>query len=107
MWERLYAATIKYRCSRGIKPSHTQAAFETSPYPMKTPSATVTRRQFVRTAAGAAALISAPLIIPSRLLGADAPSNRIRVGHIGCGRIASGHDMPGVFSSGLADMVAV
>jgi myo-inositol 2-dehydrogenase/D-chiro-inositol 1-dehydrogenase len=70
-----------------------------------TPS--VSRREFVRTAAGAAALFSAPLIVPSRLLGADAPSNRIRVGQIGCGRIASGHDMPGVFKSGLADIVAV
>ena len=67
----------------------------------------ISRRQFVRTAAGAAALFSAPLIIPSRLLGANAPSNRIRVGHIGCGRIASGHDMPGVFKSGLADVAAV
>lgn len=67
----------------------------------------VTRRDFVRTAAGAAALFSAPLIVPSRLFGADAPSNRIRVGHIGCGRIACGHDMPGVFKSGLADIVAV
>src|SRR4051812_33955746 len=67
----------------------------------------VTRRQFVRTSALAAAAFSAPLIIPSRLLGADAPSNRIRVGHIGCGRIARGHDMPGVFKSGLADVVAV
>jgi myo-inositol 2-dehydrogenase/D-chiro-inositol 1-dehydrogenase len=69
---------------------------------MKTPS--LSRRQFVRTAAAA---VSAPLIIPSRLLGAEAPSNKIRVGHIGCGRIASGHDMPGVFKSDLADVVAV
>ena len=74
---------------------------------MKTPATSVTRRQFVRTAAGAAALITAPLIVPSRFFGADAPSNRIRVGHIGCGRIASGHDMPGVFKSGLAEVVAV
>lgn len=64
-----------------------------------------TRRDFCRTAVTAAAV--APLIIPSRLLGADAPSNRVRVGHIGCGRIASGHDMPGVAESGLADVVAV
>jgi len=67
----------------------------------------VTRREFFRTAAGAAALFSAPLILPSRLFGADAPSNRLRVGHIGCGRIARVHDMPGVFRSGLADLVAV
>jgi predicted dehydrogenase len=40
-------------------------------------------------------------------LGADAPSNRIRVGQIGCGRIARDHDMPGVLKSGLADIVAV
>jgi predicted dehydrogenase len=67
----------------------------------------VTRRQFVRTSVLAAAAASAPLILPSRLFGADAPSNRIRVGQIGCGRIARGHDMPGVFRSGLADIVAV
>lgn len=67
----------------------------------------VSRRHFVRTAAGAAALITAPLILPSRLLGAGAPSNRIRVGQIGCGRIALGHDLPGVLKSGLADVVAV
>ncbi len=65
----------------------------------------LSRRDFVRMAAVGAAV--SPLIIPSRLLGADAPSNRIRVGHIGCGRIATGHDMPGVASSGLADVVAL
>jgi predicted dehydrogenase len=51
--------------------------------------------------------MSVPLIVPSRLFGADAPSNRLRIGHIGCGRIARGHDMPGVFNSELADIVAV
>jgi myo-inositol 2-dehydrogenase/D-chiro-inositol 1-dehydrogenase len=73
---------------------------------MNTP-ASFSRRQFLRTTAGAAALAAAPLIIPSRLLGANAPSNRIRVGQIGCGRIALGHDLPGVMRSGLADVVAV
>lgn len=70
-------------------------------------SSPVSRRQFVRTAAGAAALISFPLVVPSRLLGAGAPSGRIRVGQIGLGRIALGHDLPGVLRSGLADVVAV
>lgn len=70
-------------------------------------SGSLSRRDFCRTAAGAAAIFSVPLIIPSRLLGADAPSNRLRIGHIGCGRIARVHDMPGVFKSGLADVVAV
>ena len=65
------------------------------------------RRGFLRATGGAAALLAFPSIVPSRLLGADAPSNRIRVGQIGCGRIAQGHDMPGVLASNLADYVAV
>ena len=69
------------------------------------PEANYSRRTFVRRTAIAAAV--SPLIVPSRLFGADAPSNRIRVGHIGCGRIAQGHDMPGVAASGLAEVVAV
>jgi myo-inositol 2-dehydrogenase/D-chiro-inositol 1-dehydrogenase len=75
---------------------------------MKTPSPhsqLISRRNFCQTAIVTAAV--APLIAPSRLFGADAPSNRVRVGHIGCGRIASGHDMPGVARSGLADVAAV
>src|SRR5688572_26602090 len=65
----------------------------------------VSRRRFIGTGAGA--LLAAPLIVPSRVLGADAPSNRIRVGHIGCGRIFQVHDLPGVLKSGLADVLAV
>ena len=67
----------------------------------------ISRRSFVQTSAAAVAALSAPLIIPSRLLGHDAPSNRIRVGHIGAGRIAQGHDMVGVAGSDLADVLAV
>ena len=67
----------------------------------------ISRRHFIQKTAATAAVIAAPLVIPSRLLGADAPSNRVRVGHIGAGRIAQGHDMPGVAGSGLADVVAV
>ena len=75
---------------------------------MKASAPTLSRRSFVRTTSLAAAgLAVGPLIIPSRLLGADAPSNRIRVGHIGAGRIAQAHDMPGVANSDLADVVAV
>lgn len=65
----------------------------------------LSRRRFV--AAGAGALLAAPLIVPSRVLGATAPSTRIRVGHIGCGRIFQAHDLPGVLKSGLADVLAV
>jgi len=70
-------------------------------------SASLSRRDFLRTTAVATAAVTAPLIIPARLLGADAPSNRVRVGHIGCGRIAQAHDMVGVANSGLAVSVAV
>jgi predicted dehydrogenase len=61
----------------------------------------------LRTAAGAAALVSAPLILPSRLLGAGAPSNRLRLGQIGAGRIARGHDIPAVVAANLGDYVAL
>jgi myo-inositol 2-dehydrogenase/D-chiro-inositol 1-dehydrogenase len=70
-------------------------------------SSRVRRRDFLRATAIAATAISAPMIVPARLFGADSPSNRIRVGQIGCGRIAAGHDIPGVLKSDLADIVAV
>src|SRR5215218_4412784 len=67
----------------------------------------ISRRAFVQTSAATAAALSAPLVVPSRLLGKDAPSNRVRVGHIGAGRIAQGHDMVGVAGADLADVLAV
>lgn len=56
------------------------------------------RRRFLKfTAAGAsAAAIGFPTIIPSRVLGAGAPSKLIQIAQIGCGRIAEGMDLPGV-----------
>jgi myo-inositol 2-dehydrogenase/D-chiro-inositol 1-dehydrogenase len=63
----------------------------------------INRRRFL----GAAAAVAAPLVVPSRLFGATAPSNRLRVAQVGCGRIAQVHDMPGVLESKLADIVAV
>jgi myo-inositol 2-dehydrogenase / D-chiro-inositol 1-dehydrogenase len=74
---------------------------------MKTPKLQITRRAFVRAAVAGAGAIALPQIIPARLLGANAPGNRIRVGQIGCGRIARGHDMPSVLHSGMADYVGV
>ncbi|MGD0208981.1 MAG: Gfo/Idh/MocA family oxidoreductase [Verrucomicrobiota bacterium] len=73
----------------------------------RSPSNHMTRRDFLKTTAVGTAALALPLIVPSRLLGADAPSNRVRVGQIGCGRIATVHDLPGVLNSGLADIVAV
>src|ERR1041384_3613793 len=70
---------------------------------MRPPRHFVSRRTFGKTLLG----VSLPLILPSRLLAANGPTSRIRVGQIGCGRIARDHDMPGVLKSGLADIVAI
>ena len=68
----------------------------------------ITRRSFLQRTGTTAVVVAAPLVIPSRLLGKSAPSNRVRVGHIGAGRIAQGHDMVGVAgASDLADVLAV
>ena len=67
----------------------------------------VSRREFLRSAAGAAALACLPLIRPSRLRGANAPSKRLRLGQIGAGRIARGHDIPAILSANLGDYVAI
>ncbi|MDR2232513.1 MAG: Gfo/Idh/MocA family oxidoreductase [Tannerella sp.] len=51
----------------------------------------VSRRRFLKTAAvGTAGVFAAPLIVPSSVFGAEAPSNRINVGVIGCGRQGRG-----------------
>lgn len=68
---------------------------------------TLTRREFTRGALAGAGLLAAPNIVPARLFGAAAPSNRLRLGQIGCGRIAQGHDMPSVMQADLGDYVAV
>ena len=70
-------------------------------------SDSISRRAFIQRTGATAAAVAAPMIIPARLLGANAPSNRARVGHIGAGRIAQGHDMVGVAGSDLADVLAV
>ncbi len=67
----------------------------------------ITRREFARATLLAGGVLAAPSLVPSRLWGATAPSNRIRIGQIGCGRIALGHDMPSVLHAGPGDYVAV
>ena len=57
--------------------------------------------------AGGAGAIALPSIVPSSVFGADAPSNKIHVGQIGCGRIANEMDMPGILKQDLARVVAV
>ena len=66
------------------------------------------RRTFLKNAtATAATAIAVPTIVPSSVFGKNAPSNKINVGQIGCGRIARSHDMPGVMQYDITRMVAV
>jgi myo-inositol 2-dehydrogenase/D-chiro-inositol 1-dehydrogenase len=66
------------------------------------------RRDCLKTTlAGTAGALLAPAIVPSSVLGRDAPSSKIHVGQIGCGRIARGHDLPEVMKYDVARVVAV
>lgn len=56
---------------------------------------------------GAAGVVSIPTIVPSSVFGKNAPSNKINIGQIGCGRIARGHDLPGTMQHDVARVVAV
>ena len=70
-----------------------------------------TRRSFLSAAGKAAAAVSVatgfPAIVPSSVLGATSPGNRINVGAIGVGRIARGHDIPNIRKFDTARIVAV
>lgn len=50
----------------------------------------ITRRQFLKGSAVAAAGFWVPTIVPASVFGADAPSNRITIGFVGVGRMGSG-----------------
>jgi myo-inositol 2-dehydrogenase / D-chiro-inositol 1-dehydrogenase len=66
------------------------------------------RKEFIKTSSKmAAGLFAFPTIIPSSVLGKNAPSNFINIGQIGCGRIARDHDMAGTLKHELGRMVAV
>jgi predicted dehydrogenase len=65
------------------------------------------RRSFLKTAVrGGVGLALLPNLIPARLLGADAPSKKINVAQIGCGRMGRS-DMGNVLNESLARVVAV
>jgi predicted dehydrogenase len=67
-----------------------------------------TRRQFLHQSMAAVAGSAVfPTIIPARVLGADAPSKKINILQIGCGRIAHAMDMPGILKQNAARIVAV
>lgn len=66
------------------------------------------RRNFLKQSSLASAgAIIIPTIVPSSVFGAQAPSNLINIGQIGCGRIARTHDMPGTMNYAGARMIAV
>jgi len=48
-----------------------------------------------------------PAIIPARVLGANAPSKKINILQIGCGRIAHAMDIPGLLRQDTARIIAV
>lgn len=65
------------------------------------------RRTFIKKTSATAIAASLPTIVPASVFGKNAPSNRIQVGQIGCGRIARDHDMPGTMQYDTAQLVAV
>jgi predicted dehydrogenase len=67
----------------------------------------VSRRGFLKTGLGAAAVVGFPTILPSKVLGQFAPSKRINIGAIGVGRISRGHDMPLILQYDHARIMAV
>jgi myo-inositol 2-dehydrogenase / D-chiro-inositol 1-dehydrogenase len=48
-----------------------------------------------------------PTIVPSSVFGKNAPSNKINIGQIGCGRIARVHDLPDTLKYDTARIMAV
>src|SRR5690606_5284795 len=48
-----------------------------------------------------------PEIVPAQVRGAAAPSNKINIGLIGCGRIARSHNLPETLAYDSARVVAV
>ncbi|MDD4102654.1 MAG: Gfo/Idh/MocA family oxidoreductase [Kiritimatiellae bacterium] len=67
-----------------------------------------TRRGFMKQAGGLAGAIAMPSIIPARVLGQSAPSKLINIGIVGCGRISTSMEMPGVLKwSDMARITAI
>ncbi len=65
------------------------------------------RRNFIKNTALTATALGFPTILPASVFGKNAPSNKINIGQIGCGRIARDHDLPGVWRHEVARIVAV
>ncbi len=71
----------------------------------------ITRRKFLTQSAkasiGTGIALNFPTIVPASVFGKNAPSNRINVASIGCGRISTGHDMTEIARNAGARIIAV
>jgi myo-inositol 2-dehydrogenase/D-chiro-inositol 1-dehydrogenase len=72
----------------------------------------ITRRKFIDSSVKATLLSSFaitgfPEIVPSSVFGKNAPSEKINIGQIGFGRIASTHDLPETMKYDIARIIAV
>ena len=72
----------------------------------------ISRRKFIETSvktsfAASFAINGFPEIVPSTVFGRSAPGNKINIGQIGFGRIASTHDLPETLKYDAARVVAV
>ncbi len=69
------------------------------------------RRTFLKntvtTTVGSVVLANFPTIVPASVFGKNAPSNKINIGQIGCGRIARTHDLSETFKYDSARIMAV
>ncbi len=65
------------------------------------------RKSFIeKSAATVFGAFLVPTIIPSNVLGKNAPGNKINIGQIGVGRIARNSDLPGVMKHDIARVIA-
>jgi predicted dehydrogenase len=72
------------------------------------PKLRTTRRQFLASTLTTAAGVTAwPTILPSSVFGQNAPSKKIQVAQIGCGRIANEMDLSGLLRQDQARVIAV
>ncbi len=79
---------------------------------MQNPKKAFNRRDFIRSTARGTVATSLlvggfPTIVPASVFGKNAPSNRINVAALGVGRISRVHDMPNVWRSDQARIIAV
>ncbi|MEQ9443345.1 MAG: Gfo/Idh/MocA family oxidoreductase [Cyclobacteriaceae bacterium] len=68
----------------------------------------ISRRNYLKKSAiGVVGAFAIPTIVPSTVFGKSAPSNKINIGQIGCGRIARGHDLPETLKYDMARVIGV